>query len=60
MLTPRIAPAAGTSTTGAAGAVVSTLKVLVFDTGETLPAASVARAFTVWLPCVSACAAVSV
>ena len=40
-------PLAGVSTTGAAGGVVSTVNVLVFDCALVLPTASVAVAFTV-------------
>nr|WP_198143033.1 hypothetical protein [Stigmatella aurantiaca] len=42
-----VEPLAGVTTTGAAGAVVSTMKVLVLDSGPVLPTASVAVAFTV-------------
>ena len=46
-------PLAGLETTGAAGAVVSTVKVLVAELIDTLPTASVAAATTVWLPSLS-------
>jgi hypothetical protein len=47
-------PSAGALTTGAEGAVVSTVNVLVFEFPETFPAASVAVARAVWLPSASA------
>ena len=49
-----VEPLAGVSTTGAAGGVVSTVNVLVFDCALVLPAASVAVALTVCDPSASA------
>lgn len=53
-------PLAGVATTGAAGAVVSTVKLLVLEAAETLPAASVAVAETVCAPAASEDGAVKV
>jgi hypothetical protein len=53
-------PSAGVTTTGASGGVVSTVNVLVFDTGDVLPAVSVAVAFTVCAPSASGVGAVRV
>nr|WP_232293672.1 hypothetical protein [Stigmatella aurantiaca] len=47
MVSVRTAPLAGVVTTGAVGAVVSTMKVLVLDWALVFPAASVAVALTV-------------
>ncbi len=47
-------PLAGVSTTGAAGPLVSTVKVLVVELALVLPAASVAVALTVCAPSASA------
>ena len=45
-----VEPSTGVSTTGAAGAVVSTVNVRVVDAPLVLPTASVAVAEVVWAP----------
>ena len=47
------APFNGKETTGALGAVVSTVKVFVLELADVFPAASVAVTFIEWLPCVN-------
>ena len=54
MLSPVVEPLAGVTTTGAAGGVVSTVKVFVLDAGPVLPTGSVAVARTVCAPSASA------
>ncbi len=58
MLSVVTEPLAGVTTTGAAGGVVSTVKVLVLELTLVLPAASVAVALTVCEPSASAVAGV--
>ena len=48
-----VEPSAGVSTTGATGGAVSTVKVLVLDSGLVFPTASVAVAFTECVPSAS-------
>ena len=50
VLSPVVVPLAGASTTGAGGGVVSTMNVLVAESGLVLPTESVARASTVCTP----------
>ena len=47
-----VVPLAGAVTTGARGALASIVKLLVFDAGEILPAASVAVAESAYVPSV--------
>jgi hypothetical protein len=55
-----LSPFAGPVMMGAVGAVVSMMKVLVFDTIDVLPAASAAVALTEWLPSASGVVGVKV